>query len=38
MTPTEVEAAMAKGLKALKFFPAEVAGGAAMLKSLVCSI
>ena len=34
MTPTEVEAAMAKGLKTLKFFPAEVAGGAAMLKSL----
>ena len=34
MTPTEVEAAMAKGLKTLKFFPAETAGGPAMLKSL----
>lgn len=34
MTPTEVEAAMHKGLKTLKFFPAEVAGGTAMLKSL----
>ena len=34
MTPTEVEAAMAKGLKTLKFFPAAVAGGPAMLKSL----
>ena len=34
MTPTEVEAAMDKGLKTLKFFPAEVAGGTAMLKSL----
>ena len=34
ITPTEVEAAMDKGLKTLKFFPAEVAGGTAMLKSL----
>ncbi|MEG1390058.1 MAG: bifunctional 4-hydroxy-2-oxoglutarate aldolase/2-dehydro-3-deoxy-phosphogluconate aldolase, partial [Angelakisella sp.] len=33
-TPTEVEAAMGLGLRVLKFFPAEAAGGVAMLKSL----
>jgi 2-dehydro-3-deoxyphosphogluconate aldolase / (4S)-4-hydroxy-2-oxoglutarate aldolase len=35
MTPTEVEAALAKGFKTLKFFPAESAGGVAHLKSLI---
>jgi len=34
MTPSEIEAAMALGLKTLKFFPAEAAGGAAVLKAL----
>ncbi len=34
MTPGEVERAMALGCKLLKFFPAEVAGGVAMLKAL----
>jgi 2-dehydro-3-deoxyphosphogluconate aldolase/(4S)-4-hydroxy-2-oxoglutarate aldolase len=34
MTPSEIEAALALGLKTLKFFPAEAAGGAAMLKAL----
>jgi len=34
MTPTEIEAAMALGLSALKFFPAEAAGGVSMLKAL----
>jgi len=34
MTPTDVEAAMAMGLSVLKFFPAEAAGGAKMLKSM----
>jgi 2-dehydro-3-deoxyphosphogluconate aldolase/(4S)-4-hydroxy-2-oxoglutarate aldolase len=34
MTPSEVEQAMALGCKLLKFFPAEVAGGVAMLKAL----
>lgn len=34
MTPSEVEQAMALGCKLLKFFPAEAAGGVAMLKSL----
>jgi 2-dehydro-3-deoxyphosphogluconate aldolase/(4S)-4-hydroxy-2-oxoglutarate aldolase len=34
MTPSEVEQAMALGCKLLKFFPAEAAGGTAMLKSL----
>lgn len=34
MTPTEVEQALALGCKLLKFFPAEAAGGVAMLKSL----
>lgn len=33
MTPTEIEAAMALGLTALKFFPAEAAGGVSMLKA-----
>jgi len=34
MTPSEIESALALGLKTLKFFPAEAAGGAAMLKTL----
>ncbi|MEA4824189.1 MAG: bifunctional 4-hydroxy-2-oxoglutarate aldolase/2-dehydro-3-deoxy-phosphogluconate aldolase [Clostridiaceae bacterium] len=34
MTPTEIEAALAFGLDTLKFFPAEQAGGRAMLKAL----
>ena len=34
MTPTEIEAALAFGLHTLKFFPAEAAGGRAMLKAL----
>jgi 2-dehydro-3-deoxyphosphogluconate aldolase/(4S)-4-hydroxy-2-oxoglutarate aldolase len=34
MTPGEVERALSLGCKLLKFFPAEVAGGAAMLKAL----
>lgn len=34
LTPSEIEAALALGLKTLKFFPAEAAGGASMLKSL----
>ncbi len=34
MTPSEIEAAMALGLQTLKFFPAEAAGGVAMLKAL----
>lgn len=34
MTPSEIEAALALGLKTLKFFPAEAAGGTAMLKAL----
>ena len=33
-TPTEVEAALALGLKYLKFFPAEAAGGVAMIKAM----
>ena len=33
-TPSEVEAAMELGLKTVKFFPAEAAGGTAMLSSL----
>ena len=33
-TPTEVEAAMAAGHTVLKLFPAEVSGGAAMLRAL----
>lgn len=35
MTPTEVDRALNLGCKYLKFFPAEPAGGAAMLKALV---
>ena len=34
-TPSEAEQAMALGCKFLKFFPAEAAGGTAMLKSLI---
>lgn len=34
LTPTEVTMALAKGLKVLKFFPAEAAGGTTMLKAL----
>ena len=33
-TPTEVEAAMAMGLTCLKFFPAQVSGGAPYLKAM----
>ncbi|MCI0515725.1 bifunctional 4-hydroxy-2-oxoglutarate aldolase/2-dehydro-3-deoxy-phosphogluconate aldolase, partial [candidate division KSB1 bacterium] len=33
-TPTELEAALAKGLKTLKFFPAEEMGGLPYLKSM----
>jgi 2-dehydro-3-deoxyphosphogluconate aldolase / (4S)-4-hydroxy-2-oxoglutarate aldolase len=33
-TPTEIEAALAKGLSVLKFFPAEPAGGVAYLKAI----
>ena len=33
-TPSEVEAAMELGLKAVKFFPAEAAGGINMIKSM----
>lgn len=35
MTPSEVEIALEMGLKVLKFFPAEAAGGTKMLKSLI---
>jgi len=34
MTPTDIEAALAKGHKLMKFFPAETAGGIPMLKAL----
>lgn len=34
MTPSDVEQALSLGCKLLKFFPAEAAGGTAMLKSL----
>ncbi len=34
MTPTEVGRALGLGAKRLKFFPAEAAGGVAMLKAL----
>jgi 2-dehydro-3-deoxyphosphogluconate aldolase / (4S)-4-hydroxy-2-oxoglutarate aldolase len=34
MTPSEVERAMSLGCRTLKFFPAEPAGGVAMLKAL----
>lgn len=33
-TPTEVEAALEKGLRTLKFFPAEQSGGLAFLKAI----
>ncbi len=33
-TPTEVEAALQRGLRVLKFFPAEPAGGTAYLKAI----
>ena len=33
-TPTELEAAMALGLKYVKFFPAEAAGGVKMIKAM----
>lgn len=33
-TPTEIEAALERGLSVLKLFPAEVLGGVAMLKAL----
>jgi len=33
-TPTDIEAALAKGLKTLKFFPAEPAGGVPFLKAI----
>jgi len=33
-TPTEIDMALDKGLEILKFFPAEVLGGVAMLKAL----
>jgi 2-dehydro-3-deoxyphosphogluconate aldolase/(4S)-4-hydroxy-2-oxoglutarate aldolase len=35
MTPSDVEAALELGVKILKFFPAEAAGGINMLKSLL---
>ena len=34
-TPTEIEAALSIGLKCLKFFPAEAAGGVKMIQSLI---
>ena len=34
MTPTEVEKALGMGLTLLKFFPAEAAGGTAMIKTI----
>lgn len=33
-TPTEIEAALSMGLKVVKFFPAEAAGGLKMIKAL----
>lgn len=33
-TPTEIEAALAKGLRVLKFFPAEQSGGVRFLKAI----
>jgi 2-dehydro-3-deoxyphosphogluconate aldolase / (4S)-4-hydroxy-2-oxoglutarate aldolase len=33
-TPTDVEAALTKGLRTVKFFPAEPAGGVAYLKAI----
>ena len=34
MTPSDLECALSLGCNLLKFFPAEVAGGTAMLKAL----
>ena len=34
MTPSDIEGALSLGIKVLKFFPAEAAGGTKMLKSL----
>lgn len=34
MTPSDIEGALSLGIKVLKFFPAEAAGGVKMLKSL----
>ena len=34
MTPTDIESALSRGVKLLKFFPAGAAGGVAMLKSI----
>ena len=34
MTPSDIEGALSLGIKVLKFFPAEAAGGIKMLKSL----
>ena len=34
-TPSEVEQAMERGCRLLKYFPAEAAGGTAMLKSII---
>ena len=34
MTPTEINMALKKGLKVLKFFPAEAAGGIKTLKAI----
>jgi 2-dehydro-3-deoxyphosphogluconate aldolase/(4S)-4-hydroxy-2-oxoglutarate aldolase len=34
MTPSDIEAALSLGLTRMKFFPAEAAGGVAMLKSI----
>ena len=35
VTPTEVQAALAKGCRTLKFFPAEASGGPAYLRALI---
>ena len=37
-TPTEVEAALEKGLTTLKFFPAEPSGGLAFLKAIAGAV
>lgn len=37
ITPTELQQAMSLGLKVLKFFPAEPAGGVKMLKALIAA-
>ena len=36
-TPTEIEMALDKGLKILKFFPAEALGGVGMLKAIAAA-